>query len=63
MILGKCPTTHGIVSFNISTYMGFQSNQPLLAGGSTSGIKQKNHIWLFHVNTVVIVKQQDGDKK
>jgi hypothetical protein len=23
----------------------------------------KSHIWLFHVTSVVIVKQQDGDKK
>jgi hypothetical protein len=31
---------HGVVSFNISIW-DCQSNQPLLAGGSTSGIKQK----------------------
>jgi hypothetical protein len=43
--------------------MGCQSNQPLLAGGLTPGIKQKSHIWLSHITYVVIVKQQDGDKK
>jgi hypothetical protein len=25
--------------------------------------KAKSHIWLFHVASVVLVKQQDGDKK
>jgi hypothetical protein len=25
--------------------------------------KTKSHIWLSHVTSVVIVKQQDGDKK
>jgi hypothetical protein len=25
--------------------------------------KAKSHIWLFHVASVVMVKQQDGDKK
>jgi hypothetical protein len=46
---------HGIVSFKISVHMA------MLAGGLTSG-RKKSHIWLFHVASVVMVKQQDGDK-
>jgi hypothetical protein len=43
--------------------MGCQSNQPLLAGGSTSGMKQKPYLAASCIASVVIVKQQDGDKK
>jgi hypothetical protein len=43
--------------------MGCQSNRPLFVGGLTSVIKQKSHIWLFQAASVVMVKQQDGDKK
>jgi hypothetical protein len=39
-----------------------QSNQPLLAGGLTSGVKQRAiSVCLFHVASVLMVKQQDGD--
>jgi hypothetical protein len=43
--------------------MGCQDNQPLVAGGLTSGIKQKPYLAVSYYVPLVIVKQQDGDKK
>jgi hypothetical protein len=61
MIRGKCETTHGIKSFNISI-RGARATSPACRWLDIWH-KTKGHIWLFHIASVVIVKQQDGDKR